>query len=131
MHRWAEHTGEIELEIEAGSAEAVFGEALAALGEWVPVPAEGEPMRREIELAAPDRPALLADWLEELVYLAESSGFAPEAVERFELKDSRLRATVIGRPCPPQTLIKAVTYHRLELAESADGTWSARVVLDV
>ena len=131
MWRWVEHTGEIELEIEAGSAEAVFEEALRALADWVPPPGEGEPTRQEIELAAADRPALLADWLEELVYLAETSGFAAEAIERLELEADRLGATVTGRPCPPQTLIKAVTYHRLEMAEAEDGTWHARVVLDV
>jgi SHS2 domain-containing protein len=68
--------------------------------------------------------------LEELVYLAETDGFVPKRVVRMQLEGTRLVAVVGGVRSVPQSLIKAVTYHRLEMRR-ANGTRSARVVLDV
>lgn len=90
----------------------------------------GDLTRHEIAVSAPDRPALLAEWLSELVFLAETEGFVPERVVHFELVESSLLASVEGRRGTPRHLVKAVTYHRLELSEK-DGRWQGRVVLDV
>src|SRR5207237_5037794 len=84
MYRWVDHTAEVELEIEAGSEEEVFDEALRALAELLGV---GDPgvSRRALAVSAPDRAALLAAWLEELVFLAESDGFVAQRIESIEL----------------------------------------------
>lgn len=111
--------------------ETIFAEALQALGEVLPEAGRGKTVTRELEVSAADLPALLAAWLEELVYLSEMTGLVPEQLERLRLDDTGLEATVSGRRSAPQTLIKAVTYHRLEMAQAPDGTWSARAVLDV
>ena len=109
----------------------MFVEALAALSELLGrEPPQGAAVRRELDLAAPDRGALLADWLAELAYLAEADGFVPRQVERFELGGDSLSATVVGHLGAPPHLVKAVTYHRLEFAGAGD-EWRARVVLDV
>lgn len=131
MYRWVEHTSEVELLIEDESPEAVLTEALVALGELLtPDEPGGTPVTHEVELTAADRPAVLAEWLNELVYLAETDGFIPERVVHLELEDSSLRATVGGLRSVPQNLIKAVTYHQLEMGQ-VEGEWHARVVLDV
>jgi SHS2 domain-containing protein len=130
LYRWAEHTSEIELLIEDDSPEAVFTEALVALGDVLSEARGGEPVTHEVGISAPDLPALLAGWMEELVYLAETDGFIPERVAKLELEGTSLVAVVAGERSVPQSLIKAVTYHRLEL-KRANGTWRARVVLDV
>jgi SHS2 domain-containing protein len=130
MYRWAEHTGEIELSIEASTETGVFVEALAALGELLGEEPGGEKARRELALSAPDPPALLAEWLSELIFLAETESFVPEHVAELEISHSTLHSVVEGRRGEPPPLIKAVTYHRLELAEG-DGGWCGRVVLDV
>jgi SHS2 domain-containing protein len=83
-----------------------------------------------VDLEAPDRPRLLADWLEELVFLAETEGFVVEQVDDVEASEQRLRAVLRGRPGEPRHLVKAVTYHRLAF-EPADGGWRATVVFDV
>jgi SHS2 domain-containing protein len=54
----------------------------------------------------------------------------PERVSELALVENGLRAVVDGRRGTPKTLVKAVTYHRLELAPG-DGGWLGRVVLDV
>jgi SHS2 domain-containing protein len=129
-HRFAEHLGEVELELEAPTEEGVFVAALQALAELVSTGGRGEPAEHELELAAGERALLLADWLGELVFLVESDGFVAERVTAFELTDSRLRATVVGHSGNPRQLVKAVTLHRLELEEE-EGGWRGRVVLDV
>jgi SHS2 domain-containing protein len=128
-HRWVGHTSEVELWIEATTEADVFREGALALAELLGDEPHGEPRRREVELEARDRASLLADWLGELVYVAETDELLPERVE-VELDDSRLRGTLVGRSARPRHLVKAITYHGLELAE-ADGGWRARVVLDV
>ncbi len=147
MYRWVDHTAELELRLEAPSEEAVFGEAVTALGELLAERSEGpagEPARHEVSASAPDRPTLLAEWLSELAFLAESEGFIPERVESLSIESPAqhgphdlltnraldVEATVSGRRAAPPHLIKAVTYHRLEMRER-DGAWEARVVLDV
>jgi SHS2 domain-containing protein len=134
MHRWVDHTAELELRIESGSERAVFDEALEALrgllSEHMEPDAAGEPTRFEVAASAPDRATLLAEWLSELVYLVETEGFLPERTERLELIGDALDATVSGRLSNPSHLVKAVTYHRLAMEERG-GTWRATVVLDV
>ena len=128
MYRWVEHTAELELVIEAGSEREVFADALAAYAELVG-PAGGPHALHEVAAEAPDRAALLAAWLEELVFLAETEAFVPERAE-LELRADGLRARVEGRRGEPSHIVKAVTYHDLEFSPADDG-WRARVVLDV
>ncbi len=130
MYRFLDHTGELALEIEAPSPEEVFVQALEALAEVIRADEEGPPAAREVEVESPDRGTLLADWLSELVYLADAEGFIPEKVRSLELADATLRATVEGRVGRPSPLVKAVTYHGLELGRKGDGYY-ARVVFDV
>jgi SHS2 domain-containing protein len=134
VYRWLDHTAELELEIEASSERAVFEQALAALGELLAERTEpdgtGATARFEIAASAPDRPALLAEWLNELVYLIEDRGLIPERVEQLELSRAGIEATVSGRLSSPPHLVKAVTYHRLDMREEGEA-WRARVIFDV
>jgi SHS2 domain-containing protein len=129
MYRWVEHTGEIELAIEARTERQVFADGLAALVELLGI-GEGAYEWRAIEVAAPDRPALLAAWLEELVFLVDAEGFEPVAVRELELAAGSLRAVVAGHCGEPPPLVKAVTYHGLAFEPRGDG-YRATVVLDV
>jgi SHS2 domain-containing protein len=131
MFHWVDHTAELELEIEARTEREVLEDALAALAELITV--QGRPWERAertVQVSAPDRPALLAAWLEELVFLGESQGFVATGIESLELSHNELTATVAGVIDDPPPLVKAVTYHRL-LFEPAGDRYVARVVLDV
>lgn len=137
MYRWVEHTGELELEIDAESEERVFADALEALGhllrgddeEHGRVPA-GEPVEHAIEVDGTDRPRLLAAWLGELAFLAETEGLVCDGVTGLRLGDGTLHASIHGHAADPPHLVKAVTYHRLAFEEH-EGRWRARAVLDV
>ncbi|HUP32827.1 MAG TPA: archease [Gaiellaceae bacterium] len=129
MHRFVAHTGEVQIEIEAPTEARVFAEAARALAEMIDG-ARGQAAVRELHLDAADRTSLLAEWLSELVFLAETEAFVPERIIELDLADRSLHATVGGHTGTPRHLVKAVTYHDLTL-EDRDGRWFARVVLDV
>ena len=158
MYRWVEHTSELELEIEAADEHEVFRDGMRALAELLepqedaapaagggehdartraagdqegsPTPPVGRLQRRTVEATARDRPALLAAWLEELLFLAESSGLIPVEMEQVALDSQRIAATVAGRTGWPRPLVKAVTYHNLAFERTKQG-YRGRVVFDV
>jgi SHS2 domain-containing protein len=132
VHGFDEHVGELQLWIAARTQEEVFVEALRAVAEILDEPPTGarEVEEREIALEADDRAVLLADWIGELAFLAETDAFVPDAVAALELGDGGLRARVRGHPGRPPHLVKAVTYHDLRFEPDGDG-WRAQVVLDV
>jgi protein archease len=130
-YRWVDHTAELELQIEAETPAQVFEDALAAFAELVDDDdGAGDPVTHQLWLTAADRPALLARWVEELVYLADTEQFVPRRVSSLEVGRQELRARVEGIKASPRPLVKAVTYHGLELARR-EGAWRARLVLDV
>jgi SHS2 domain-containing protein len=131
VYRWIEQTGELELLIEAPTKEAVFAVALAAFAELVGDDGGPDSERREITLEEDDRDLLLADWLNELGYLADSEQFVPTHLSELELESGSLRATVNGLRGEPWPLVKAVGLHGLEDGCGLDTGWRARLVLDV
>ena len=130
MHRFVEHTGELELEIVSPTETGVFVEALSAFASLVGDAIDGEALTHDVVVEAPDGALLLVEWLQELVFLAETEGFVPVRARVLELVEGRLRATVEGRHGQPRHLVKAVTLNNLEL-ERADDHWYASLVLDV
>ena len=82
-----------------------------------------------MHLEADDAAVLLADWIGELAYLAETVGLYPRDAD-LDLDGGSLDATVRGTTGDPPHVVKAVTYHRLSL-EERQGSWHATVVLDV
>jgi SHS2 domain-containing protein len=129
VHRWAEHTGELELEIEADSERAVFEESFMAMRELLDGEPRGPLSARHVVLRARDRPELLADWVGELAFIAEEA-LLPIRLTSLELDAAGLQATIDCAPAETPHLVKAATYHRL-LLEGRGAVWRARVVLDV
>ena len=130
-HRWVEHTGELEVELEAPSEGGIFEAGFDAMRELLrPGEEGGNALELEIDLSGAERALLLADWLGELAFLAETRGLVPEELTALELDEDRLRATVHGHQGAPAHLVKGATYHRLRF-DRVDGGWRAGVVLDV
>ena len=105
-------------------------DALAALAELLRNGAAGEGVVFEVAIRAPDRATLLASWLDELVFRAETEDLVPECVERLRLDEGGLHARVRAHRGRPRHLVKGVTYHGLNLEQVGDG-YRASVVRDV
>lgn len=131
-----EHAGDARIELRAENLEELFELAAVALLDLITDPAGiAERVERTIDLEA-DRPdELLVRWLNELLFVFETEGLL---LRRFDLRieqGRRLRATARGERYEPgrhpiEALVKAATYHQLELS-GQPGDWSATVVLDL
>jgi len=130
-HRELEHTADWALEVWAPDLAALLAEAARGMYRLMGVVlADGPRQGRRIELAGADRESLLVDFLAELLYLAESDGLAFDVLE-LEAAEGRLAASLEGAPMQSHTKdIKAVTYHRLEVRDTARGM-ETRIVFDV
>jgi SHS2 domain-containing protein len=133
-HHFEEHVGEVAVAISADTLAEVFVEAGRALAllllGTVPAPSADGP-RFTVTVAAPDRPALLVEWLNELIFRADvhHAVFTAFTVQR--LTEGELVAEIQGL-AEPLLLgqVKAATLHDARLDESARG-FAAHVVLDV
>jgi len=89
----------------------------------------------DIQVTAPDREALLINWLNELIYLFETKEMLFNRFDINYLTDTRLRATGYGEKInlakhELKTQVKAATYHMLKI-EKNEGGWKAQVIFDV
>lgn len=130
-----EHTADVGLQSSGAKVEEAFAgvaEGLATLlGAWFP----GEGSERDTQVEAGDREALLAAWVDELLYLHEVQdvvfgGFFVERVNDGNL-EARVRIAPRGERVLEGVGVKAATYHRLHVGKEPDGTWFARIYLDV
>jgi SHS2 domain-containing protein len=110
---------------------AEAGRALAELQSNGSMPSGSRSAWQAIDVSAPDRDALLVDWLNELIYRAESEGYLPTDFEFDEVTPTRARGRIRGpfveiRP----HRVKAATHHRLTVHDAEPGV-EAEVLLDV
>ncbi|MHB8874333.1 MAG: archease [Myxococcaceae bacterium] len=131
-HIFEEHTGEVQVRIEAATLPELFAEAGRALAELLtdsPRPPSGS--AEEVTVQAADRDALLVEWLDELIFRSETRRKVYGGISVVRASDTELVALIRGsEPERLKTAVKAATFHNLRIAEHA-GRLSATVVLDV
>ena len=145
-----DHTGDIGVHLTGRTLDDLFCSAAHAFTESVSELRRVEPRRAiALSLESTGLDLLLVDFLNEMLYHFETEQFLVAAVnvsvrahsrdlgrERsYALPAAALQAVLHGEPFDGQrhgmkVLIKAVTYHALEVREEADG-WHATVVFDV
>ena len=138
-YQFFDHTGDIGAALSGRSVDQLFASAAAAFTDSI-TPLEGVEPRRpeEVDVAAPELDLLLVDFLSELLYRFDTRGWLTrEAQVDVRPQDGgwQLEGTLLGEKHDParhpvRVLIKAVTYHKLEVAER-EGTWTANVVFDI
>jgi SHS2 domain-containing protein len=133
-----EHTADLALKVHGHSLKELFINAACGLFSLMADLESLSPsVSREIYLEAPDRESLLVDWLNELLYLHEVE---EEIYTRFEieaLSPTALSAIIWGAKMRASKLtallrriVKAATFHDLEIRETEDG-YLTTVVFDV
>ena len=134
--RLLEHTADIGFEAFGATRQDVFRNAARALMHLMVdletiAPCEGKPLGAE----ASDMPSLLVNWLSEILYLFDAEGWLFRDFEVKNLTDHSLAAMAQGEKFDRtrhqvKLLVKAVTYHQLDLRETAQG-WRAQVYVDI
>ena len=132
-HEFLDHTSETVLRVRAPDLPGLFAEAARGLGEIERggIAGTGERVEHEVSVESSDAAGLLADWLNEVIWISETGQFVPDSVEIRLRGDTALTATLAGeRLAASPSLVKAATRHALRLEREASG-WSAEVTLDV
>jgi len=134
--RILEHTADIGFEVFGATREEVFANAGRALMHLM-VNLDSIARRDGLQLRADasDMPSLLVNWLSEILYRFDAEGWLLRDFEFDELTPRSLAALARGekfdrRKHQIKLLVKAVTYHQLELSETAEG-WRAQVYVDI
>ncbi len=133
--REVEHTADLALRVWGADRAAFLTDAArgmyALMGGEIGAAVDGALESRALTLNAPDIEALLVDWLTELLYIAEEESVVFGAFRFDALSDTHLRANLERAAAfEPTRLIKAVTFHNLEVIHSARGL-EATIVFDV
>ena len=133
-HTFEEHTGEVRLRLRGPDLVSLFEEAASALAELMlgdgPHGIIGPPER--VVVRAPDREALLAAWIDELVFLSETKKRVWVEAKVNRISDVELFGLVRGvEPKAIRTAVKAATMHDLQISSIDSGSFEATVVLDV
>ena len=133
------HTGDVGVKVRAPTLDQLFADAALALTDTVTdrrLVAAG--LSAVIELRATALDLLLVDWLNDLVYRLDTTGLIVARAQVSVTEEAgawAVRGTVAGDSLEParhpiKTLVKAATYHALEVVRAGD-EWLATFVLDV
>lgn len=133
------HTGDVGVNLRAPTLDLLFADAALALTDTVTdrrlVAATASVA---VELRSPAVDLLLVDWLNDLIYRLDTASLLVARVQ-VSVTEQGGEWTVRGRvdgdrlePArhPIRTLVKAATYHALEVSRAGD-EWHATFVLDV
>jgi len=129
-----EHTADVRLLVEGRTLAELFAEALRGMMEVLKPEGKEEAAetRRRIQLESASRTALLVDFLNEALCLAETYRECYAEVAFESISETRLDAALRSRPVASfGEDVKAVTYHEAEIRETEEGNLETKLVLDI
>src|SRR5208282_2561861 len=129
-----EHTADVRMLVEGRTLAELFAEALR--GMMAVLKPEGKEdtgeTRRRIQIESPSRTALLVDFLNEALWLAETHRESYAEVTFESISETRVDAALRGRAVESfGEDVKAVTYHEAEIRETGEGNLETKLVLDI
>jgi len=135
-----EHTADAYIEAYGETLEEAFENAAFATTEVMTDAQKVEPKIQDaVEVEAHDEPALLYNWIEELLIKFETterlySRFKITSIEKTP-KGFRLKAKIWGEPFDPEKHpqrvgVKAITYHRMEILKKPKKI-TVKFILDI
>jgi SHS2 domain-containing protein len=132
-HEMRRHTSEVALHVRAGSLGDLLAEAGRGLAEVELAGADCIPggPARPIFVSSSDREALLVDWLNELIFLADLDRWVAMDFSIDLAESTQVRARVSGVTLEwAPSRVKAATFHGLRV-ENVPGGLEATIILDV
>lgn len=91
--------------------------------------------RLPLEVEGADRDDLMVNWMRELLYLYQGSGYLLKEFQIREVKDTLVKADVCGEKIDPdrhdmKKEIAAVAYHQSRM-EKTGNQWTAQLIFEV
>ena len=125
------HTADWSIRVWAQDLEGLLAESARGMCWLAGVELAGEPrITKTFESEEADNESLLVAFLSELVYYAEQENLGFDSFD-IQIKNGRLKVEMQGAPLKSLSkAIKAVTWHKLEIRESARGL-EVEIVFDV
>src|SRR3989344_6465549 len=129
MYSFLEHTADVRMKVEDGTLPGLFEQALEGMFSFLRPVKRKKEVQRTIELHAGDATALLVDFLNEALSLAQTHKEAYDAVHFYKLVTHELRAELKGRAAAAfKEDIKAVTYHEAKIERVPKAGWRAHII---
>src|SRR3989344_9396794 len=128
-----EHKADLKIRVFGKTKEELFLNAMLGMEDCLKsLPAEASAKAgeiRKIKIKSPDLPALLVDFLSEVLYLIQTNKEIYDKVDFEKFGDTELEAEISGKAVERfGEDIKAVTYHGLEIKQIKNGLWLATIL---
>jgi SHS2 domain-containing protein len=131
-----DHTADIGITAYGADMKQVFANAARGLFSIITnLDNVASTKKLDIQVTAPDREALLLQWLNELIYLFEVKETLFNRFDITTITDTEIKAIGYGEKINLtkhefKTQVKAATYHMLKIEQNEDG-YRAQVIFDV
>ena len=131
-----EHTADLKIRVWGNSLQSLFSEAALAMMEISLRNTKRyeytKSLERQIKVEAPDRTALLIDFLSEVLALSQTHKEVYTKVIFNKFSEKELEAALAGVGVDAfDEDIKAVTYHDANVRQNEKGEWETFLVLDI
>ena len=131
-----EHTADLKIKVWGDSLENLFSEAALATMRMVKdiskITIVNSLIQRKVKVEAPDKTALLVDFLSEVLALSQTNKEVYTEVKFNKFSETELEALLRGIKVDEfDEDIKAVTYHEAEVKQNEKGEWETFLVLDI
>lgn len=128
-----EHPADVGFRAWGSSPAELFQNAARALmAIAAPTPEAASYAEMAVVVTGHDWASMMVNWLEEILYLLDTGRFTPHDFAVDEITHERIAARLLGEPVrhPWKLIVKAITYHQIEVAER-NGRWETRIFVDV
>jgi SHS2 domain-containing protein len=135
-YRVTTRQSELAVKVTGGSQADLFANSAFALFDVMSDVEKIEIKERiPLEVEGADRDDLLVNWMRELLYLYQGSGYLLKEFVIREVKDTSLKAEVCGEKIDPdrheiKQEIAAVAYHQSRMTKTGN-QWTAQLIFEV
>lgn len=135
-YRITKHQNELAVRISGNSQADLFANSAFALFDVMTDPTTVETKERiPLEIEGTDRDDLMVNWMRELLYLYQGSGYLLKEFKISQVKDTVVKAEVSGEKIDPdrheiKQEIAAVAFHKSRI-EKTGNQWIAQVIFEL
>jgi SHS2 domain-containing protein len=135
-YRILKRSSDLAIKVFGKSQEELFGNSAYALFDLMTDIDNIQVQERlPLEVEGVDRDDLMVNWMRELLYLYQGSGYLLKEFRLDEVKDDRVRGEVAGEKLDPdrheiKREIRSVAYHQSRMERTGD-QWTAQVIFEL